>query len=129
MKLPLPTSRKYKILECFRVKQMTLDDLIAAHGLFGTERRKVREHLWELAREGYLLYDGHDGIYTMPSRVKSRFDNIGVVTSVASPRTYDWKPLDVSILHNRSMRRVSSLDKPNSAMHTVGLHENKNYIK
>lgn len=101
---------------------MDFEGLIANHGLFGAQRRNIREAVWELVRDGLLDADNERGMYSMPARVKAMFANQNLQTSIAEPRTYEWRELDLSKLYNRSLRRQTALDKRNEAVYTVGPH-------
>ncbi len=98
---------------------MTLDVLIAEVGSFGVDRRRVRENLWDLAREGFLDYEPESGVYTLLPKTRAKLLGNEVKTSIAESRTVTWKPLDLSRLHNRSMRRESTLDKVNERTFTL----------
>ncbi len=126
MKLPRTDSRKYLILQAFlRSGPMSFDDLIAEHGMFGGTRHNLRSTCSDLVQEYLLQIEG--GIYSLPRVVRIQLDdqcrimdNMNRQLGMAEPRVRPFKPLDLSRLHDRSMRRKSTLDRVNAVMHTVG---------
>ena len=117
MKLPLPNSRKAKLLDCFLVGPMTLDDLIAKFGLFQCTRDNLRRALHDLTHERLLANEG--GTFSLPEAVRLMLNPIRETAQVVPPRKYEFKPLDPSILHDRSMRRTSTLDRVNAAHYSA----------
>lgn len=127
MKLPKPNSKKFEILCAFRSRPMSLEQLIGEVGTFGIDTSGVRRHVWDLVHDKYLLR-GENGVYTMSGATKAAFSEreSTFVPEVVPPRTFEFKPLDLRRLHDPSMRRKSTLDRPNVVTYTVGPHTNPN---
>lgn len=127
MKLPKQQSKKFEVLAAFRHRPMTVEQLISEVGTFGIDSGGVRRHVWGLVHDRYLNRS-EDGVYSMTGATKAAFSDLEsvYVAEVVPPRTFTFKPLDLSRLHNRDMRRKSTLDRQNTATFTVGLHANPN---
>lgn len=120
MNLPDPTTRKFRILKAFIGKQLSTDDLVATSGMFGLETRSslLTELRW-LCNNGYLIGDTTG--FSLTDSASKALESMGVSRAeVVQPRTFTWKPLDTSRLHQKSLRRKSTLDRENTRQFIVG---------
>lgn len=112
MKLPRPSTRRYRVLRAFVGKSLTLDELITAFGLFGFEwRSSLLTELDLLRRSGYLRLHGHR--YSLATAYEHEFLAAGAqVAEIVPPREFNklsCPPLRLERLHDASMRRPNCL--------------------